>query len=223
MSVDKKYLADIRRKLHEDVCNTVTSAEHKALRVIREPNSKPLQPSPKIIIVVRTEEQAEELKAKCLSLIDNANNDVKTELKGSILPRYEIKYSINIINAASDISLSVHKAQCRKKMSGSEVKANLKQLKSGLNSEKSANIDVCLESICDTSQYILAKSTGSSYRATYFNGNNRAQMSVGNLLIVVSPSDIQIVNAPVRKQRADKKEWLYCLNIEHNTICVYPS
>lgn len=226
MSVNKQYLVDIRRELHEDIHNMVTNAEYTALRVVREPNSYKIQPSPKIIVVVKTNKKAEELKSKCFNLIESANNDIKNELKGTVLPRYEIKYSINIINAASDILLSVHDAQRRKKMSGSDVKARLELLKIGLNKEKFADIigdiDTCIKEICDTGKYILAKSTGNSYRVTYFNGNHREQMSVGNLLIVVNSENIQIVNAPARKKRADKKKCLYCLNSGYRTICIYP-
>lgn len=232
--VDKQYLANIRHELHEDICSTVSDTEHKALMIVREPNSSKKQPAPKMIIVVETDEQAEELKNKCLNMIERANNNIRNELKDSALPRYEVRYSMNTIHSASDVVLSIHSAQRRRKMRGSEIKEKLRQSQFILNSSISAvkceeiaiisnYIDKCIAEISDTSRYTLAEATGSSYRVTYFNGEFREQISVGNLLIVVSSADIQIVNAPARKQRADKKEYLYYLNDGFSEIYVYPA
>lgn len=232
--VDKQYLANIRHELHEDICSAVSNTEHKALMIVREPNSSRKQSAPKMIIVVGTDEQAEELKNKCLNLIERANSNIRNELKESISPRYEVRYSVNTIHSAGNVALSIHSAQRRRKMLGSEVRKKLEQIKSTLNSSLSVvkcediavisnYIDKCMGEIRDTSHYILAEATGSSYRVTYFNGEFREQISVGNLLIVVSSEDIQIVDAPARKQRADKKEYLYYLNDGFGEIYIYPA
>ncbi len=232
--VDKQYLANIRHELHEDICSVVSNTEHKALMIVREPNSSQKQPAPKIIIVVGTDEQAEELKNECLNLIERVNSNIRNELKDSILPRYEVRYGVNTIHSASNVALSIHSAQRRRKMQGSEVKKKLEQIKGTLNDRLSVvkcediavisnYIDKCMGEIRDTSRYTLAEATGNSYRVTYFNGEFREQISVGNLLIVVSSADIQIVNAPARKQRADKKEYLYYLNDGFGEIYIYPA
>lgn len=114
--------------------------------------------------------------------------------------------------------LSVRDAQRRNKMNGVKIKDKLGKLQEVLTSKQEMehkfydvkadkykdnikSIGECINSIDDRQNYIFAESTGNSYRLTYYDGNNRKQISVGNLLIVVSSSDIQILNTPLRKQR----------------------
>lgn len=240
--VDKQWLVTLRNELHESIFDEINDTEHKALEVLREPNKSKKQPAPKLIVVVESEAQALSIKENCLNLIARANESIKRELKDSILPRYEIRYSINTIHSESDILLSISEAQRRKKMDGVKIKSKLRQLQGKLslkqdlqhtflNTERDKNkpaikhIDDCIKKIDDKKNYILAESTGCSYRITYFDGECRQQISVGNILIVVSSSDsdIQILDAPIRKQRSDKKDWLYCLGDEYDTIYIYPA
>lgn len=237
--VDKQWLTTLRNELHESIYDEVNDTEHKALRVLREPNKSRKQPAPKLIVVVDSEAQALSIKENCLNLIANANESIKRELKGGAFLHYEIKYSINIINSKSDILLSVRDAQRRKKMDGEKIKSKLQishadlvakqKMKHEYNAETDKynsaikQIEKYIDILDDDTDYIFAESTGSSYRVTYFDGNSRQQISAGNLLIVVSPSDIQILDAPSRKQRSDKKDWLYYIDVaDLGTIFIYP-
>lgn len=238
--IDNQWLAMLRQELHESVLDAVCNTEHTALRVIREPNKSKKQPAPKLIVVVKTVEQAHELKEKCLSLIASTNHSIERELKNSIYLHYELKYSINVIGSESDIVLSVRDAQRRNKMNGVKIKDKLGKLQEVLTSKQEMehkfydakadkykdnikSIGECINSIDDKQNYIFAESTGNSYRLTYYDGNSRKQISVGNLLIVVSSSDIQILDTPLRKQRSDRKQCLYCLNAaDLGTFFIYP-
>jgi cell division septum initiation protein DivIVA len=236
--VNKQWLVTLRNELHESIYDEVTGTEHKALRVLREPNQSKKQPAPKLIVVVKTVEQAQALKEKCFSLIASTNESIKRELKDGAFLHYEIKYSINIINSESDILLSVRDAQRRKKMDGEKIKSKLqisyddliekqKMEHEYFNAETDKyksdikNIEDCINTLVDDTDYIFAESTGNSYRITYFDGECRQQISAGNLLIVVSSSDIHILDAPSRKKRSDKKYCLYYLKTSYDTICIY--
>lgn len=238
--VNKQWLVTLRNELHESIYNEVAGTEHKALRVLREPNKSRKQPAPKLIIVVENEEQALSIKKSCLNLIASTNESIKRELKDSVFLHYEIKYSINIIHSGSDILLSVCDAQRRKKMDGKKIKSKLQNSHDALVAKQKMehncfdteadkydsnirNIENCINAIDNDTEYIFAESTGSSYRITYFDGECRQQISAGNLLIVVSPSDIKILDAPSRKKRSDKKDCLYCLQTAYDTICIYPA
>ena len=238
--VDKQWLATLKTELHESIYNEVTGMEHKAFKVLREPNKSKKQPAPKLIVVAESEAQALSIKEKCLSLIASAYESIRRELKDSLEPRYEIRYSINIINSESDILLSVRDAQRRKKTDSEKIKSRLRISHDNLVAKQKMehecfnakadkyetdikNIEDCINSLDDDKDYIFAESTGCSYRVTYFDGNCRQQISVGNLLIVISSSDIQILDTPIRKQRSDKKDCLYCLKTTYDTICIYPA
>lgn len=240
--VDKQWLATLRNDLHKSICNEVIGTEHKVLRVLREPNKSKKQPAPKLIVVVESEAQALSIKENCLNLIASTNESIRRELKDSAFLHYEIKYSINIIHSGSDILLSVRDAQRRKKMDGVKIKSKLQTLQENLAMKQSVDynffgaecddkyepnikhIEGCINAIDDNKDYIFAESTGCSYRVTYFDGSCRQQISAGNLLIVVSPSDIQILDAPSRKKRSDKKNYLYCMNAaDFGVIYIYPA
>lgn len=238
--VDKQWLVTIRQELHEIIFDEINDTEHKALRVLREPNKSKKQPTPKLIVVVGDEKQAQSIRENCLILIASTNESIRKELKDSAFLHYEIKYSINIVHSESDILLSVRDAQRRKKMDGVKVKSKLQTLQENLDAKQKMehkffnaeadkyknnikHIEYCINAVDDDKDYIFAESTGSSYRITYFNGDYRQQISAGNLLIVVSSSDIQILDAPIRKQRSDKKDYLYCLGTEYETIYIYPA
>lgn len=228
----------LRNELHESIYDEVTGTEYKALRVLREPNQSKKQPAPKLIVVVKTVEQAQALKDKCFSLIASTNESIKRQLKDSAFLHYEIKYSINIINSESDILLSVRDAQRRKKMDGEKIKSKLQISHDDLVAKQKVehehfnaetdkyesdikNMEDCINTLVDDTDYIFAESTGNSYRITYFDGECRKQISAGNLLIVVNSSNIQILDAPIRKQRSDKKDCLYYLKTAYDTICIY--
>lgn len=238
--VDKQWLVTLRNELHESIYDEIIGTEHKAVRVLREPNKSRKQPASKLIVVVENENQAQTIKENCLSLTASANESIRSELKNSVFQHYEIKYSINIISSESDIMLSVRDAQRRRKMNGAKIKSKLQTLQSNLETKQKTEhkffnaeadkyehninqIEECINAIEDDKDYIFAESTGSSYRVTYFNGEYRQQISAGNVLIVVSPSDIQILDTPCRKKRSDKKDWLYCLGTENETIYIYPA
>lgn len=238
--INTQWLITLRNELHESIYNEINGTEHKALRVLREPNKSRKQPAPKLIVVVNSEEQALSIKEKCLSLIASTNDSIKRELKGSVFLHYEIKYSINIINSESDVLLSVRDAQRRKKMDGEKIKIKLQISHDDLVAKQKMeheyfnakadkyetdikDIEDCINSLDDDKDYIFAESTGNSYRITYFDGECRQQISAGNLLIVVSSSDIQILDAPIRKKRSDKKDCLYYLKTSYDTICIYPA
>lgn len=238
--VNKQWLVTLRQELHTSVFDAVCNTEHTALRVIREPNQSKKQPAPKLIVVVKTTEQAQELKEKCLSLIASTNQSIESELKNSAYLHYELKYSINIIDSESDILFSVSDAQRRKKMNGAKIKSKLQKLQCQLDAKQKMehklfnmeddkykfaieHIEQSIDILDDDTDYILAESTGCSYRVTYFDGNCRQQISAGNLLIVTSSLDIQILDAPSRKRRSDKKDCLYRIDIaDLGTIFIYP-
>lgn len=225
MAVNKQWLADVRKSLHQDIYDTVNEAEHTAIRVLREPNFSSKQPSPKIIAVVDSDRKAEELKDKVLASVRETNNVIEAELSGTQLEHWKNRYKVKIVHATGDIMLSVKPAEFRETLSGNEVKIKLQELKSQLwyNIEKTREeIDKCINIIKPKKRYIYAKSTGSSYRVTFFNNEVRQQASVGNVLIVISDNNSQIVNTPPRKQRSDKKERLYTIPISTNyEICIY--
>lgn len=225
MAVDKHWLVEVRKSLHQDIYDTVNATEHTALRVLREPNISKKQPSPKIIIVVDTDKQAEELKDSVLASVRGTNNVIESQLSESLLERWEIRYKVKIVHATGDIMLSVKPAQYRETLSGDKVKEKLQELKSLLLyniKETREVIDKCIDRIKPKKSYIYAKSTGSSYRITFFNDEVRQQVSVGNVLIVVSNTDSKIIDTPPRKQRSDKKDCLYAIPISTNyTICIY--
>lgn len=238
--VDKYQLVIIRKELHEDIYNEVNGMEHKALTVLREPNKTKKQPAPKMIVVVHDEKQAETINENCRNLITRVNESIKRELKESAFPHYEIKYSINIVHSESDILLSVGDAQRRKRMNGAKIKSKLQKLQCQLDTRQKIehnllntevdkykstieHIEQYINILDDDTDYIFAESTGCSYRVTYFDGNCRQQISAGNLLIVVSPFDIKILDAPSRKRRSDKKEYIYRIDIgDLGTIFIYP-
>lgn len=238
--VNKQQLVNLRNWLHESIYDEVIGTEHKAIRVLREPNKSRKQPASKLIVVVEDKSRAQTIKENCLSLIASANESIRRELKDSAFLHYEIKYSINIICSESDILLSVRDAQRRKKMDGIKIKSKLQTLQVNLEAKQKMehkffnteadkyehninHIEDCINAIDDNKDYIFAESTGNSYRVTYFNGDYRQQISAGNMLIVVSSFDIQILDAPSRKKRSDKKDWLYCLGTEYETIYIYPA
>lgn len=238
--VNKQWLVTLRNELHESIYDEVTGTEHKALRVLREPNKSKKQPAPKLIVVVDSEAQALSIKENCLNLIASTNESIKRELKDSAFLHYEIKYSINIINSESNILLSVRDAQRRKKMDGEKIKSKLQISHDDLVAKQKVehehfnaetdkyesdikNMEDCINTLVDDTDYIFAESTGNSYRITYFDGECRKQISAGNLLIVVSSSNIQILDAPSRKKRSDKKDCLYYLKTAYDTICIYPA
>lgn len=225
MAVDKSWLVEVRKSLHQDIADTVKATEHTALRVLREPNISKKQPSPKIIIVVDTDKQAEELKDSVLASVRGTNNVIESQLSESLLERWEIRYKVKIVHATGDIMLSVKPAQYRETLSGEKVKEKLQELKSLLLyniKETREVIDKCIDGIKPKKSYIYAKSTGSSYRVTFFNDEIRQQVSVGNVLIVVSDTNSQIIDTPPRKQRSDKKDCLYDIPISTNyTIYLY--
>lgn len=222
--VDMVWLTELRSNLHKKIFDKITDTEHTALEVVRTPNQSKKQPASKLIIVVGSENQANELKEKCLELIASTNESIRKEMQKDItLTRYEIRYSINIIHSESDIMLSVCDAQRRKKMKGSDIKKLLEKLQEGFsnlqkeeqalleksdNESKNKSIAGCVRLLEDKKEYTFAESTGYSYRVTYFNGKYREQISVGNILIVVSDGNIQIINTPTRKQRTDKKDYV---------------
>lgn len=79
--IDNQWFAMLRQELHESVFDAVCNTEHTALRVIREPNQSKKQPAPKLIVVVKTIEQAHGLKEKCLSLIASTNQEYRERVK----------------------------------------------------------------------------------------------------------------------------------------------
>lgn len=240
--VDKYWLACIRRELHEDIFKEVERTENTALRVIRNPNQSQKQPAPKLIIVVKSNEQAQALKKKCLNLIESTNNSLRSELNDSVYEHYELKYSINIVHSVDDIMLTVSDAQRRYKMNGINIKSKLEELQKNLNSKRkmehefygtevnkhelnniSVDVEDCITGLDDDKNYIFAESTGKSYRLTYYDGVCRKQISVGNLLIVVNVSGVRIIDTPLRKRRTDRKQALYCLDFaEVGRIFIYP-
>lgn len=218
--VDMQRIAGIRSDLHDEIFIEVDDTEHTALRVLREPNQYRRQPASKMIIVVRSEEQAHALKKKCLNLIENANRLILNEINGSTYKHYELKYSISIIHSVDDMMLTVSDAQRRYKMNGITIKSKLREV----YGEKYGNdIEDCITGLDDGKNYIFAESTGKSYRLTYYDGFCRKQTSVGNLLIVVSASGVRILDTPLRKRRNDKKKALYCLDIKSSQILIYPA
>lgn len=188
--VNKQWLVTLRNGLHESIYDEVIGTEHKAIRVLREPNKSRKQPASKLIVVVEDENQAQAIKENCLSLTASANEGIRRELEGSVFLHYEIKYSINIVHSASDILLSVRDAQRRKKMNGVKVKSKLQILRANLEAKQKMEhkffnmeadkyepnincIEDCINAIDDDKDYIFAESTGNGYRVTYFNGEYR--------------------------------------------------
>ena len=218
--INKDKIIALRHELHEAVFDKVTSTEHESIRVVREPNKSKKQPAPKLIVVIKDEEQAQILKKACLNLIANANNAINEELKDRSFLHYKIKYNINIIHSEGNILFSVKEAQSRHKMQGSKIKSELQTL---CGNKNSSSIEHLIKKIDDKTDYIFAIPSGSSYRVTYFDGNCRHQISVGNLLIIIG-NDIQILNTPSRKRRSDKKDWLYSATIPNfGAVYIYPS
>lgn len=225
MAVNRNWLVEVRKSLHQDIYDTVNETEHTAIRVLREPNISKKQPSPKIIVIVDNDQKAEELKNSILASVRDTNNIIEAELSKTQLDRWEIRYKVKIVHATGDIMLSIKPAEFRETLSGDEVKSKLQELKSLLLyniDETKEIIDKCIDGINPRKGYIYAKSTGSSYRVTFFNDEVRQQISVGNVLIVVSDTNSQIIDTPPRKQRADKKERLYVVSVSTNyEICIY--
>lgn len=230
----------LRSELHEIIYDKVINTEHKALRVLRKPNKTQQQPAPKLIVVVENEEQARSIKENCLNLIAKANEELNKRFEYSAFTLRDVKYSINIIHSQSDILLSVSDAQRRKKMNGEKIKSKLQKSYDDLVAKQEMeheyfdakadkyksnikDIEDCINSLDDDKDYIFAESTGKSYRITYFDGEQRQQISAGNLLIVVNPYNIQILDAPSRKKRSDKKYYLYFLHASYSTIAIYPA
>ena len=218
---NRRYLANLRKELHENIFNEINNMEYKALRVVRRPNERKNQPASKIILIVKDKEQADAIEKKCDSLIVSTNKSIRKAMGDSVYSCYEVKYKIKICYSESDVVLSVHDAQRRKKKDGNEIKRKLRELQNGANVEY---IEDCIQHIKDNQNYILAESTGNSYRITYFDDNCRHQVSIGNLLIVVSSSDIQILDGLPRKRRSDKKDYLYSVDIaDSRVIYIYPA
>lgn len=225
MSADKERLVTIRKNLHTDIAEIVENTEHTELCVLRKPNEIRRQPASKIIVVVDSDCKAEELKKRCLKKISDANDDLESEFEEIPTNYGEIRYKIKVVHATGDIMVTVKSAQRRQTLIGEHIKDKLREIRNDLlncDSETADSFEKCFKLINSEKDYVFAETTGSSYRLTFFNGENRQQESVGNIFIVVSDRNINIVNTPPRKTRADKKEWLYKIQISTNyAICIY--
>lgn len=232
-----RALYQTRTECHEKVFELATKNVSK-VEILRYPNTiEQKLATSKLIVVVNTVEQAEEIKKSCIEVIEKANETINI-LCGRMLPRYTIRYGINIISSHGDISLTVSDAQKRQTVSGEWLLDLLGTVRVDENGEElrefteeilddfllhgddyipvesaprrvSMSVSECRQLIDPKGKYIVAKSTGRSYRCTYYDVevNHRKQVSVGDILLVVGNG--KVVTSAMRKERADRKEPLF--------------
>lgn len=224
MTMNSKYLHEIRQECHESVFQAVKSCPHGALNVIREPYQA-LQPSCKAIVVLSDIEQATALKTDINSIVERANSKLSAEIKGSSYPRYEINYNIKLVYADGDVILTERTAEKRRKLSGKNLCGTLAKIITQLDPtdrETAERIETFMKTLIDENSYTFSVQTGKSYRVTYFDRNtqNRQQCNVGNVLIVVGSGRVKTPEQ--RKQRSDKKSHIFTASCKYiGQIAVY--
>lgn len=228
MSNNLLLVAEERAECHQKIFEKVTETDSLAMRILKEPNpERKLHPAGKVIIAVKTTEQAEELKQFCLNQIQQSNFRIE-QLLNKNLPRYTIKYKINTVKAAGNVFLSVRSAESRKIVSGTAIINILQSFLEQLDEKDKAAAEIIqkdLQKFQREKKYTFAKSTGNNYKITYYNSDSskREQISVGNILIIISDTDTKIQDAPERKRRTDRKEPLFVLRLPlFGIISVYP-
>lgn len=230
MSKNLFLVAAERAECHQNIFEEVTGAESLDVKILKEPNQSRLHPAVKVIIVVETMEQAERIRQYCVNQIQQSNIHID-ELLSKQSPRYEIKYKISVVRAIGNVFLSVHDAEKRKAEKGSAVIKTLQTIlvtfdETKEDDKKTADIIRSdIQKIYPDKEYTWAKSTGNSYRITYYDSEktNRVQASVGNIMMIVSDdAQTKILDAPQRKKRTDKKELVFSLCLPlYGVISVY--
>lgn len=166
----------------------------------------------KLIAVVDSVTSAVELKGK----IDNEARAITAQMatigQQGGLKVTPIKMKVDIVNATGDVALTVRPAQCRVSDKGSEIRQRIEVYLDHLRKQDPPD-DMAIsvaerlhDSIKARDLYISATDSGAQYRVTYYNyfDGKRYQRSVGDVLIVVGNEQTKIVEAPLRKARADK-------------------
>ncbi|MBR4320320.1 MAG: hypothetical protein IKI37_09480 [Oscillospiraceae bacterium] len=230
MSNNLFLVAAERTECHQNIFEEVTGVKSLDIKILKEPNQSKLHPALKVIIVVETMEQAQQIRQHCVNQVQRSNFRIG-ELLPKKSPRYEIKYKINIVRAIGNVFLSVHDAEKRKAEKGSTAIETLQTILDTLDETKEDDkktadiIRSDIQKIHPDKEYTWAKSTGNSYRITYYDSEktNRVQASVGNIMIIVSDdAQTKILDAPQRKKRTDKKELVFSLYLPfYGVISVY--
>lgn len=169
----------------------------------------------KIIGVVGSVTEAVTVKAEIISKLDDTNARL-IEVGGSAgLPVTPIKITAEIICPVGDVALTSTAAERRISIEGKELKQEIESYINYLREAENPNIaDIneakeLYKSIKENELYISSTDSGNGYRVTYYNGldGRRQQQSVCDVLLIAG-ENTRLVDAPKRKDRADKAEQL---------------
>lgn len=211
----KKDLYEIRNNLHTWVYNYLKEncdRYHELYSAISRCSRKN---SCKMICVVSSTATADEIQAQLVSKIAETNSVLHRIGESNLIDVSDIKYKIEVINAADNIILNTLPAQRRVSVEGAkiipEIQAYIKWLEKDIvkNRPEIQEEKELLSRINSGRIYTVASDSGNSYRVSYFDSNEncRRQCSVGDVLIVVG-TNIEITDAPHRKSRSDRAEQL---------------
>ena len=217
---------EIRNDLHQQV-SEILDEKSVNTRILRYAFASERKKSVKAIAVVDTIDAAVDLKKLIEHRIKVANNNL-SELfilcPDAFTP---IKYKIRIITAFGSVQIKERDAQQRKSITGDtlleKVSDYLKSLEESPERDENAIRDTqaLLSKINPDELYISAIDTGKNYQVSYFDHEQgkREHCSVCDILIVAGES-ISLVDAPLRKVRADRAEQIgyYYRGAELNRI-----
>ncbi len=205
-------LYSIRSGHHETVFEYVK--DNSRATVLKEPNQSHLKAAGKIIGVVSSQQEADNIESKIRALEDTDNQRLKAAAKEANVSYCEFNYNINIIHSEESVIITKNNAQRRYVRTGAELKVKLQKaacklqdIESDETTEKIKSIERIKTALTDDKLYTEAVNSGTGYRANYFLGEKK-QISVGDVLIVIGDDNINIELAEehkqMRKERKDK-------------------
>jgi len=167
----------------------------------------------KIIGIVGSVTQAVQIKAEIEGRLADTNAQLVTlgMKTASITP---INIKTEIINPSGDVALTETPAERRIPVEGKALRNEIKNCIEYLKTQEKTDdweigtTEELYKSIKASELYIRGTDSGYGYRVTYFSGMDgcRKQQSVCDVLIIVGNEDTKLVDAPKRKERADKAE-----------------
>lgn len=217
------YYSEIRKIFYnarQEILNTIETVERNYKYTSRMHKG--------FILLFETEEQALSFEAKINYIIDTANEKIiKLDPEEKLL-----SYSMHKHHANGRICLSTKEASMRKKITGAAIKKSFKStkkrkvIKVSVNGTDIPDENIDLDAMFPNERnFSVHKASGESYRLSFYDAelNKRETVSL-NAIAIFYGDNLELEDAPRRKQRSDKKEYYAWIDTEimggeGETIC----
>ena len=216
MSKTTQEMWELRNNFYNWLADFVkaNSREVKELRKPTEERGK--RKKGKIIGIVESVIVGKQIDGEIFLELSDVNKKLKALGDAAGLSVTPIKVKVEVIDPLDDVLLTEQAAQRRVSAEGTEIRQEIKAYIDYLKKQETPDkkeietAEELYKAVKASELYIRASDSGNSYRVTYYNAIDkcRKQQNVGDVLLIAGGDFIRLLEAPKRKERADKAKQL---------------